>query len=98
MIILDSQGNLRSASGETATRWYAMKVLAASLELYGKSGISPSRHITPSRMIASARKIDPKIKARDYVGAAAIVRAKADQMLVDMQSKGLVQVVSSQGA
>lgn len=98
MIILDGEGKLRSVSGKIAVHWYAMKVLAASLELYGKSGIVPSRHITPSRMIAAARKVDPKIKARDYLGAAKIVREKADQMLADMQSNGLVQVVLTKGA
>jgi hypothetical protein len=53
--------------------------LAGALEMYAKFGMKPNRVITPTKMLAMARNITGKdIKARDYKGAAVILKEWAN--------------------
>ena len=73
----DALGQARSFSGPEAVNVFSMAVLSASLRLYAKAKILPTRGVTAKLLMSSAvRMTGQKFKARDYLGAAEALSAK----------------------
>lgn len=70
-------------SGPDATRYFAVKVLRSSINLYLKTGMIPTRGVTISRMLAIAGQTTGKTYKRGQ-GCAAI--ADLDTWLATMRA------------
>lgn len=75
------KGGGATIAGPDATEWYRASLLAASLDLYAKCGVIPTRGITGPRMLKMATRYSGKVYKRgEYTKAAADVRVWADTM------------------
>ena len=60
---------------------YVCTALASGLRLYAKTGMKPNRAWTPKAMMAKAAELTgKKFGARDYEGAAAALKLKAEEI------------------
>lgn len=61
-------------------RTYQCLVIAKALELYARTGIKINRAYTPANMIRTASNLTgQQFRPRDYLGAAAALRALAER-------------------